>query len=90
MSRWEQHKYYARWDVWTISRVVVYGIDRFDVWLDMPGVSKDRVPNAWRMPYIFETSKEAVQWIGWIENNAPELSEVVAVKPLTQEQRELI
>jgi hypothetical protein len=90
MSKWTQFPYYATWSVWTIARVVSCGTDRFVVWIDIPGVSKDRIPNAHRVPIKFDTAKEAVQWIGWVEQHAPELVEVLPDKPLTQEQRELI
>jgi hypothetical protein len=84
---WERHDaYHSRWREWTLTRLVVGGVDNFNLWL---GGTLGRPSGVW-VPIRFETAKEAVEFVRWIEESAPEYTQDTADVALTSEQKELL
>lgn len=81
--------YAAKQGDWTLARYIVAGADRFLLWFG--GGEATRKAGAKRIPLLFEDAKAAVAFAKWVEDNARDVMETLAVKkPLTEEQMEVI
>jgi hypothetical protein len=89
---WEkQDAYYATQGDWNMCRVIVGGVESFELWVGYAPSIDGAANSKRRIPKTFDTAADASVWAKWAEDHSRERVEVIAVrKELTTAQRELI
>jgi hypothetical protein len=89
---WEkQDDYYATQGDWNMCRVIVGGVEQFELWVGYAASIDGAANSKKRIPITFTTAADASVWAKWAEDKSRERVEVIAVrKVLTPQQMEII
>jgi hypothetical protein len=88
MAWQKQDPYYATQGDWNMCRVIVGGVEHFELWV---GSGESIRGQKHRISRTFKTAADASVWAKWAEDHSRERVEVIAVrKALTPQQMEII
>jgi hypothetical protein len=85
--RWEKvDEYHAVYSDWSLTRYAMEGVTKYLLWSARQ--SRSKTPQM--VPFLFDSSAEAGEYVGWIERSSKEYTLDRSEVDLTKEQRELL